>query len=547
MNISWLNDYSKQFLEQDYILPGQTVEQRIDEIGKTAEDILGIEGFGEKVATYIKKGWISPSTPIWTNFGNLRGLPISCFNTYCPDSIEGILSNVSEVGMMSKYGGGTAVYMGDVRGRGTSITDNGVSNGSKSFLELFQSTTNTISQGGTRRGYVSAYTDIFHDDIEEWLNIRGEGDTIQQITWGVCVPTWWLSEMREGDAAKRKIWAKVIQKRFETGMPYIFYTDNANNSDTVPEVYRGKGKIKNSNLCSEVMLPVDIDESFVCDLASLVDLRFDEWKDTDCVEVITFLLDAVMTDFINKAKNIKFFERAVRFAERHRAIGIGRLGYHSLLQSKMIPVESLVARNLNILIQKTIRDQAYAASAKLAELYGEPEMLKGIGRRNTTLITLPPTTSTAFIMEQLSQSIEFLKSNYMIKDLAKGKFVIKNVYLEKLLEEKGYNTDDIWDSIKKNHGSILHLDILSDNEKLVFKTASEIDQNEIIVQAAHRQRYIDQGQSLNLFIGSDKTAKDVNELMLKAHDMGLKSLYYQHNVSAASTLAKQLNCASCEG
>lgn len=543
----WLNDYSRQFLERDYILPEQTIEGRIDEIGQKAEEILGIAGFGEKLSTYIKNGWISPSTPIWTNFGNNRGLPISCFNTYCPDSVEGILSNIAEIGIMSKNGGGTAVYMGAVRERGAVITGNGHSNGSKSFLELHQTATNVISQGGTRRGYVAAYQDIFHPDIDEWLNIRGEGDPIQQITWGVCVPTWWLNEMREGDKSKQKIWAKVIQKRFETGLPYIFFTDNANNGESVPEVYKGKDSIKNSNLCTEVMLPINEQESFVCDLASLVDLYYDEWVDTDCVEVITFFLDAVMTDFINKAKKIKYFDRAVRFAERHRAIGIGRLGYHSLLQSKMIPAESLTARNINVQIQKDIFEKSYEASKKLAEIFGEPEVLKGIGRRNTTLVTLPPTTSTAFIMKQISQSIEFFKSNYMIKDMAKGKFLIKNEYLEKLLEEKGKNTDDVWDSIKKNHGSVLHLDFLSDNEKLVFKTANEISQEEVILQAAQRQKYIDQGQSLNLFVGSDMTAKDVNLLLLKAHDMGLKSLYYQHNVSAAAILAKQLNCASCEG
>lgn len=547
MNYRWLNDYSRHFLDREYILPEQTIDERIDEIGQKAEKILNIEGFGEKLSSYIKKGWISPSTPIWTNFGNSRGLPISCFNTYCPDTIEGIVSNVAEIGIMSKHGGGTAVYMGDVRERGSVINGNGTSNGSKSFLDLFQTTTNVISQGGTRRGYIAAYQDIFHKDIEEWLNIRGEGDSIQQMTWGVCVPTWWLNEMRGGDKDKQKIWAKVIQKRFETGLPYIFYTDNANNGDSVPEVYKGKDKIRNSNLCTEVMLPIDSEESFVCDLASLVDLYFDEWKDTDCVEVITFFLDAVMTDFINKAKNIKYFERSVKFAERHRAIGIGRMGYHSLLQSKMIAPESLTARNLNLKIQKTIFEESYKASKKLSEIYGEPEVLKGIGRRNTTLVTLPPTTSTAFIMGQVSQSIEFLKSNYMIKDMAKGKFLIKNIYLEKLLEEKGKNIDEVWDSIKKNHGSVLHLDFLSNDEKMIFKTAHEIDQEEVILQAAQRQKYIDQGQSLNIFVSSDMNAKDVNKLMLKAHDLGLKSLYYQHNVSAAAILAKQLNCVSCEG
>lgn len=545
--IRWLNEYSQQFLEKDYLLPDQTVEQRIKIIGDTAENILNINGFSNKIVDYISKGWISPSTPIWANFGTDRGLPISCFTSYCPDSTSGILSTVAEIGMMSKYGGGTGVYMGAIRSRGSFITGNGTSNGSKSFLPLIQSTTNVISQGGTRRGYIAAYIDIFHGDMDEWLNIRGEGDEIQQITWGVCVPTWWLNEMREGDKSKQKIWAKVIQKRFETGLPYIFYNDNANDGESVPEVYKGKNRIKCSNLCSEIFEPIDENESFVCDLASLNDLYYEEYKDTDCVEVITFLLDAVMSEFINKAEHIPFFNRAVRFAVRHRALGIGRLGYHSLLQSKMIPFESLEARNINLQIQKHIFEKAHEASVKLASLYGEPDELKGIGRRNTTLIALPPTTSTAFILGQGSQSIEPWMSNYMIKDLAKGKFVIKNKFLEILLKSKEKNTDDVWESIKINHGSVLHLDFLSDKEKFVFKTAKEIDQNEIILQASHRQKYIDQGQSLNLFISSDKTAKDVNALMLKAHDLGLKSLYYQHNINKAQLLTKQLTCVNCEG
>lgn len=557
MTIRWLNDYSEQFLSKDYLLPGQTVEQRLKVIGDYAEFILKrdaktqehrdyLNGFSEKLQQYIANGWISMSTPIWTNFGTKRGLPISCFNSHFPDTIEGILNTNAEIGTMTKLGGGTSGYFGTVRGRGSVITNNGTSNGTFPFLELTQATTSVISQGSTRRGYFAAYQDINHPDFEEWLNIRGEGNPIQHITWGACVPTWWIEEMRAGDTTKRKIWAKLIQKRFETGLPYIFFTDNANNGPSVPEVYKGKGILKSSNLCTEIFLPSDDNSSFVCDLSSLVDLYYEEWKDTDCVEVITFFLDAVMTSFIEEAKDHKFMERTVKFAEEHRALGIGRMGYHSLLQSKMIPFESLEARMWNLNIQKTIRDQSQAASTKLAEIYGECLWTKGTGRRNTTTQAIAPTTSSAFIM-QVSQSIEVAQSNYYTKDLAKGKFVIKNQYLEKLLESLGKNTPEVWDSIAKNHGSVLHLDFLSDREKSVFKTAREVSQEEVIIQAANRQNFIDQGQSLNLFITADTTAKEVNRLVLLAHDMGVKSLYYQHNVSAASEFAKKLiNCQSCE-
>ena len=298
--------------------------------------------------------------------------------------------------------------------------------------------------------------------------------------------------------------------------------------------------------CTEIMEPSDENESFVCDLSSINDLYYDEWKDTDCVEVVTFLLDAVTTEFIEKASKYEFMERSIRFATRHRALGIGRLGYHSLLKSKMIAFESLAARNINIQIQKHIQQESIKASEKLAHIFGECEETKGLGRRNAVLQAIAPTTSSAFIM-QVSQSIEPDMSNLMVKDLAKGKFTIKDKYLTALLESKGQNTDDVWDDILKHGGSVLHLDILTDDEKSVFKTSREISQEEIIVQAGHRQKYIDQGQSLNLFITADTKAKDVNKLLLMANDLGLKSLYYQHNVSAASEFAKKFqNCMSCE-
>ena len=544
--IRWLNEYSQQFLEKDYLLPKQTVENRLQVIGDAAERILGIEGISLKIQDYIAKGWISLSTPIWTNFGTDRGLPISCFGSYIDDSVESILDTVAEIGTMSKYGGGTSGYFGAIRGRGSLIKNNGISNGTKPFLELFQTTSSTMNQGSVRRGYFAGYIDIFHADFDEWLNIRSEGDPIQQITWGVCVPTWWINQMRDGDEQKRKTWAKVIQKRFETGLPYISYTDNANNGISVPECYKGKGLIKASQMCSEIFLPSNKEISFVCDLLSFNDLYYDEYKNTDCIEIGTFLLDAAMTEFIEKASQIKHMEKAVKFAIEHRALGLGRLGYHSLLQSKMIPFESLEARNLNIEIQKTIQEQSLKASMKLAEMFGECKETKELGRRNTTTQAIAPTTSSAFIM-QVSQSIEPWNSNYFIKDLAKGKFVMKNKELIKLLETKGKNTEETWKSIMKQHGSVLHLDFLSLDEKSVFKTAREISQEEIIIQAAHRQQYIDQGQSLNLFVTADTTAKEVNRLMLLAHDMGIKSLYYQHNVSKASTFARDFNnCISCE-
>jgi len=558
MEVKWYNDYSKQFMEQGYLIPGQTIENRIQIIGDASERLLKkmclkeedkniFDGYSQKLQSYISKGWVSLSTPIWCNFGNKRGLPISCFGSYIGDSIDEIYDSVKEVATMSKNSGGTSGYFGDVRGRGSVITDNGTSNGSKPFLSPFQNTVSVVSQGTARRGYFSGYQDIFHLDIDEWFNIRAEGDEIQHITWGVCIPTWWIEQMKGGDVNKRTIWAKLIQKRFETGLPYVFFTDNANNHESTPEVYKGKSRIKASNMCTEIMLPSNKDESFVCDLSSINDYYYEEYKDTDLIETITYFLDSVMQEFIEKTENVKSLHKAMAFAKNHRAIGIGRLGYHSYLQSHMLPFESLQARNINNTIQKNIRDKSLLASKKMSELFGECKETLGLNRRNTTTQAIAPTTSSAFILEQVSQSTEPWMSNFMIKQLSKGKFVIKNTELVKLLSEKNKNTDEVWDSIMKQHGSVLHLNFLSDDEKSVFKTAREISQDEIIIQASHRQKYIDQGQSLNLFITADTTAKEVSQLMLKAHDLGLKSLYYQHNISAASEFAKNFNnCISCE-
>jgi ribonucleoside-diphosphate reductase alpha chain len=546
MTIRWLNDYSEQFLSKDYLLPGQTVQERLKIIGDYAEAILKrdakteehkqyLNGYSEKLQQYIANGWISLSTPIWTNFGTTRGLPISCFNSHFPDTIEGILNTNAEIGTMTKMGGGTSGYFGEVRGRGSAITGNGTSNGTFPFLELTQATTSVISQGSTRRGYFAAYNDIFHPDIEEWLNIRGEGNPVQQITWGVCVPTWWLEEMKGGDADKRKVWAKVIQKRFETGLPYIFFTDNANNGPSVPEVYRGKNLIKSSNLCTEIFLPSNEDSSFVCDLSSLVDLYFEEWKDTDCVEVVTFLLDAVMTSFIEEASKIMFMERTVKFAQEHRALGIGRMGYHSLLQSKMIPFESPMAKGLNIKIFKDLREKADAASIKIAKERGSCDLAKrhGVHERFTMKIAVAPTSSISILCGGVSAGIEPWQSNgYVHKNKTKAE-TIKNKHLEIVLQNKAVELEKDgrwvaaqWKSIIAHEGSVQHLDFLDEYTKSVFKTAFEIDQRYIIEQASDRAMYIDQGQSTNIFLRHDTHKRDLLGLHIMAWDKGLKTLYY---------------------
>lgn len=541
----WLNKDSRKFLERGYLLEGETAEQRIRDIAEKAEHYLNLPGFADKFIDYVSRGWFSLSSPIWSNFGRERGMPISCFNSHIEDDMDSILYKMAEVGVMSKVGGGTSGYFGDVRPRGAKISTGGEATGVHHQLTVFESLTNYISQGNVRRGSFAAYLPVDHADIEEFLKIRSDGDDIQNLSIGVCITDEWMKSMINGDKDKRKLWGRIIQKRFETGYPYIFFTDNANNNK--PQVYKDKGmRINASNLCSEIFLPSSKDESFVCDLSSLNLLHWDEWKETDAVETLIYFLDAVMTEFINKTEGVKFMEHARNFAINHRALGVGVLGWHSLLQSKMIGFETMTAKMLNGQIWKSIRDKADAATEQLAGLLGEPPLLKGYKRRNTTTLAVAPTTSSSFILGQVSPSIEPLDSTYYTKDLAKGKFTYKNPYLKKLLKEKNKHDDDTWLSILKHGGSVQHLDFLTQEEKDVFKTFGEISQKEIVIQAATRQKYIDQGQSLNLMIPPETKPKDVNELIIFAWEQGIKSLYYQRSANPSQELARSiLECQSC--
>ncbi|PSQ95268.1 MAG: ribonucleoside-diphosphate reductase [Bacteroidetes bacterium SW_9_63_38] len=920
-DFAWLNDDARTFLRRGYLLDDTGPTERVREIAEHAESILEIDGFADRFYEYMSRGYYSLASPVWANFGLDRGLPISCFGSYFEDTMTSILDTHAEVGMMTKVGGGTSGYFGDIRPRGAPITNNGTSNGTYPFAQLFDTVINVVSQGETRRGHFAGYIDIEHPDIEEWLNIQTEGDAIQTMMYGVVVGDDWMEAMIDGDTEKRDLWARVIEQRMNLGIPYILFRGNV--QDGRPQVYKdqgydvhasnlclagdqrvvtdrgyktaedlheegdaltlfdgekaisasrmklreeeadvyritldngleqkvtayhgipvydgqgeyhredaqnleigdriviqknkglfgnrhmpdeafllglwqsdgtqhedrkmidvwesdfdiveevetpldhvyethgfdtyavsnqhgtttatrrrevptfrdvqashsndakkrlsttaltklgfekgavpewiwesdedtqwsyvrgllvadgsvhmsesrgnpiqinyadvdrdflqelqllfnnlglssqirllqeggskmlpnGKGRndeyrvqdcyrliVGNKNAaleiekytgflsrkgielerrhyrdntkkayevveiehvgtepvycpttetdesvfvsqgvltfnCSEIALPCGPDESFVCCLSSMNALHFDEWKHTNAVETLTYFLDAVMQEFIEGAEGMAHMDRAVRFAKRHRAIGIGILGWHSYLQSNMIPFESAEATTIGADIAKTIKDRSYAASAELADRFGEPPVLEGCGRRNATTMAVAPTKSSSFILGQVSPSIEPIKSNYHVQDRAKMKVTYKNPYLTALLDEKSKNTDEVWEQIALRDGSVQHLDILSEHEKEVFKTFSEISQMAIINQAAARQTHIDQSQSLNLAIDPNATpAKDVNRLYIEAWKTGIKSLYYQHGVNAAQAFSRDiLGCKNCEG
>lgn len=548
----WYNSESEAVLNRGYLLHGETVHDAIYRITHAAASRLGRLDLQEQFADIIYKGWLSLSSPIWSNMGTSRGLPISCFGCNVPDSIEGITVKLGEVMMQTKYGGGTSAYFGNLRGRGAAITNNGKSSGAVSFMKLFDTVMDTVSQGATRRGSFAAYLDIDHPDIEEFLNIKDIGSPIQNLFYAVCVPDYWMQDMIEGDKEKRKIWARILESRQQKGLPYIQFSDNVNRAK--PQIYKHLGlPITHSNLCNEIQLPDNEDESFVCCLSSMNLDLWDEWKDTNAVQLAIWFLDAVMSEFIEKTSDSPFLKQSNAFAQRHRALGLGVLGWHSYLQKNLISFESLKAKALTTEIFGRIQQEALTASRELAEIYGaapifdEDLSYDGPRYRNTTVMSIAPTTSSSSILGQVSPGIEPYSSNYYKAGLSKGNFIRKNRYLEALLVEKGQNTDEVWRQIMLAQGSVQNLDFLSQEEKDVFKTFKEISQRELIIQASIRQKYIDQGQSLNLNIPPDLAVKEVNSLLIEAWKLGVKGLYYQRSQSISKELLSNIvSCKSCE-
>ena len=533
----WLNKESRLFLSRGYI--NETPEQRIKDIANKAEGYLKIDGFANKFEDYMARGFYSLSTPVWINFGKEKGLPISCYGSNIDDTLDSILNAGREIGMMSKYGGGTSAYLGNIRARGSKISTGGTADGPVHYARVYDTVVDVCKQSEARRGACAVWLPVEHDDIMEFLDIGTEGNPIQNLQYGITVTDNWINDMKGGDPTKRKVWAKIIKRRNEFGFPYIMFKDNSNNNTPYKELGM---EITASNLCSEIQLPTDSLNSFVCCLGSLNLLHWDEIIETDAIEVYTMFLNAVMDEFILKSGKMAGMKRANRFASQHRAIGLGVLGYHSLFQSKLIQFESLMAKQLNHQIFKIIKEKSELASKYLYEEKGYRCLREGYA--NTTLIAIAPTKSSSFILGQVSMGIEPIKSNYFIKDLAKSKTIYKNPFLEIELDKYGLNTPDTWESILKKDGSVQHLDFPT---KEVFKSFIEISPKELILQAAQRQKYIDQSQSLNLMIHPSVPAKDINQLYLYAHEEGVKTLYYQFSQSSAQSFARNINeCVSCE-
>lgn len=548
----WINDVSKDFFSSGYVPKGKDYKEHLFNICEKAERILKKEGFAKRFYENISKGWYLLPTPNWTSFLTDTESGISCFGSYVEDSINGIMLAGSETGKMSQIGGGTSAFLGHVRPRGASIKNGGKSSGAVSFLPFFQEITNVVSQK-SRRGYMNVTLPADHEDIDEFLLIRTDGYPVQKVAYTVAITDEFMNKALKGDSKSLSTLSKIIANRFNQGFPFISFTDTQNRNTV--DVYKDKNiEIYANNLCMEIALPTNKDESFVCNILAMNALHYDEWKDTDAIELAIYFMDAILTDFIDKMSKEPLMLRAVKFAERHRALGLGCSNYHYLLLSKGLAFDSAEAAALNIELFKNIQKQSIAASEKMAYEYGKPEMLKEdkYKRRHTTLNAIAPNTSSQSIVGLGSCGIEPLMNNFYVRTLAKSKVEIKNPFLVELLNEKGYNNKTVWKSILVHKGSVQHLPFLTVEEKNLFKTFEEIDQSVVIERAADRQNFIDQAQSLNLCIPSNASDGDSMELIYKAWKLGVKSLYYQLNFSASMEFSnelaqKKVNCESCEG
>lgn len=560
-----LNEVSLLTLSRGYLregIPRENLKQaaidRLEIMVSAAERELGVSL--PTLRYGMKRGWVSPSSPVWSNYAAGRGLPISCNGSFIDDKRSAILMKVAEIGEMSGRGAGTSAYLGALRPFGSPISSGGFSEGPVHFARLIQEQVQVISQSNVRRGNCAIYLPIEHADIDKWMDMRstsgGVHHPIQHLSFGVCIGRKWWAEMKAEakGGPKRKLMAKIRNKRRETGYPFLFFTDNAN--DARPQILKDLDLwIWASNLCTEIMNHSKADESFVCNLSSVNLLYFHEWKNTPFIREMIYFLDAVLTEYIRKIEELRetdpeafiFMEAAYNFAKRWRSVGLGTLGYHSAFQSQMIAFESQEARDLNVEMHRYIAEESDAASREMAKIYGEPEGLVGTGMRHINLRAIAPTTSSSIICGQVSQSIEPWDANIFENDNAKGVFTQRNVHLEELLEKKGRNTTETWLEILKAGGSVQGLDFLTDHEKAVFKTFVEIDQKEIIIQAADRQPFIDQGQSVNIKLRPEASMKEDMDLLFLAEELGLKSLYYRKGLNKAQELARaNASCVACE-
>jgi ribonucleoside-diphosphate reductase alpha chain len=556
---SWMSNEALITLSKGYLIKNETPRDMYKRVASSVAVSLDRADLEDKFFDYMWKGWLCPASPVLSNMGTDRGLPISCFGISIGDSLEEIYDGSTELAMMTKNGGGVGICLSNIRGRGVPIKggENGYSEGVVPWAKRYDTDISATNQGNTRRGAASVNLHCDHVDLDEFLKIRRpQGDANRQcLNLHHCVQftDQFMIDMLEGDQRKRNIWQESMKSRLETGEPFCMFLDNVNKVN--PPGYKKLGlEVEMTNICSEITLFTDALHNFICCLSSLNLAKWEEWKDSDLVETTVWFLNGVLDFFINKASSLYKMEKSVASAIKGRAIGIGVLGWHSLLQSEMTAMGSFRASILNRAIFKAISERSIKASKEMAAIYGEPEWCKGTGMYNSHLQAIAPTRTNALIAGNKSQGIEPWTANAFTDETAKGTFIRRNEELEKLLETKGMNTDDVWKSIVDNRGSVLHLDCLSKEEKEVFLTAYEIDQMVLVNRAAERQPYIDQAQSLNLFFTATPDPLEFHRIHVEAWRKGLKTLYYVKSNSvlkADQTFrkndVKEDECTACEG
>ena len=555
----FMDDIAISMISKGYLLPDEDVYDAFKRVSKASARRLKRKDLQPFFYEAMVKNWLCLASPVLSNLGTERGMPISSFGIDVEDSIEGIAGANSELMRLSSQGGGVGIGVSRIRGRGKNIKDNGVSEGVVPWCKIYDSTILATNQGSVRRGAASVNLNVHHPDIEEFLGIRRpKGDVNRQclnLHQCIVIDNKFMNDVDNKDPKSLKIWGEILKTRLETGEPYIMFEDNIN--DTNPLAYKNNNlKVTMTNICSEIALYTDPLHSFICCLSSLNLARWDEWKDykfengMTVPELSCWFLEGVLQEFIDRAKNLKFMENTVRSAIKGRAIGVGALGWHTLLQSKNLPFVGIQASALTRQIFSFIESEALKASKDQATMYGEPEWCIGTGLRHTHHLAIAPTVSNAHISGGVSPSIEPMPANVYNLKTAKGVFIKKNQILEALLESKGYNIDSVWDQILKDQGSVIGLPdyILSEDEKQIFLTFKEINQLEIVKQNAIRQQYVDQAISLNLCFDPNDSPKWISQVHKEAHKSGIKTLYYlrTESVLRGDNLNRLAECVSCE-
>jgi len=549
----WMDEISLSTISKGYLLPGETPKKAYRRVSKAIAERVNRPDLEAKFFKYIWNGWLGLASPVLSNTGTDRGLPISCFGIDTPDSIRGIGLTNAELMKLTALGGGVGVSVSRIRPRGTAITGNGKSEGVVPWCKIYDSSIIATNQGSVRRGAASVNLDINHPDIKEFLQIRRpKGDPNRQclnLHQCVVVDDSFMRRLGERDNEAMSVWLEILKTRVETGEPYIMFKDNVNKANPLAYAMNNLD-VTMTNICTEITLHTDEEHSFICCLSSINLAKYDEWKDTDLIEISIRFLDGVMQEFIDKSNGKDSLIRTHRHAKKGRALGLGVMGWHTFLQQKNLPFNSIASTAWTHTIFSDIRQKAEATSRQLAVEYGEPVWCKGTGMRNTHLLAIAPTVSNSRISD-CSAGIEPIPANVYTFNGAKGTFIVKNKILEKLLEEKGHNTSKVWDQILADKGSVQNLSdsILSPDEKEVFLTFSEVNQFELVKQAAIRQKYIDQTQSLNLSFDPTDSPKWINQVHMEAWKLGVKTLYYLRtdSVIRGDIGSRTADCLSCDG